>query len=71
MQHDADLEFMQWVREAPLEELRAQHGFAVDWQRVAIARELVRRQSILDGNATAAGMNRLLDGENVKDTVKK
>ena len=26
---------------------------------------------ILDGNATAAGMNRLLDGDNVKDTVKK
>ncbi len=25
---------------------------------------------IVDGNATAAGMNRLFDGENVKDTVK-
>lgn len=25
---------------------------------------------ILDGSATAAGMSRLFDGENVKDTVK-
>lgn len=37
-----------------------------------ILRRPTRRQQklILDGNATAAGMNRLLDGNDVKDTVK-
>lgn len=29
-----------------------------------------RRAEIVDADATAAGMNRLVDGENVKDTVK-
>lgn len=31
----------------------------------------LRNGVLFDGNATAAGMNRLVDGENVKDTVKK
>lgn len=32
---------------------------------------LQARVEILDGQATAAGMNRLFDGDSVKDTVKK
>ena len=34
------------------------------------AKELSAQSEIIDGNATAAGMNRLLDGKDVKDTVK-
>jgi hypothetical protein len=33
--------------------------------------EDVRNGRLIDANATAAGMNRLVKGENVKDTVKK
>ena len=37
------LDFMQYVKSAPTEELRAAERYVVDWQRVAIVRELVRR----------------------------
>ena len=36
--------------------------------RASIAR---KQGAIIDGNATAAGMNRLFEAKNVKDTVKK
>jgi len=41
--HLEDLEFMRWVREAPMRELSGQLAYAVSWQRVAIDREMQRR----------------------------
>ncbi len=42
-EHEEDLAFMQWLRTATTRELASQFHFAVDWQRVAIDRELQRR----------------------------
>lgn len=38
------LDFMQYVKSAPTAELRAAERYAVDWRRVAIVRELGRRE---------------------------
>jgi hypothetical protein len=38
-----DLNFMQWVANATNEELHGQHAFAVGWQKIALAREIEKR----------------------------
>jgi hypothetical protein len=38
------LNFMEYVKSAPTEELARQRHYAVDWQRIAIDRELQRRE---------------------------
>lgn len=43
--YQGDLAFMEWVRNAPVAELQAQHKYAVDWQRVAIEREMAKRHA--------------------------
>lgn len=40
-----DMSFMEWVKNAFISELQAQYKFAVDWQKVAIERELAKRHA--------------------------
>ncbi len=68
---------MQYKWQPPRSEL-VRAGLAVDagapmnrlQRRAAMSAARKKRVSILDGNATAAGLNRLFEGKNVKDTVK-
>jgi hypothetical protein len=43
MPNASSLKFMEWAKTAPSDELAAQRQYAHDWQRIAIDREIERR----------------------------
>jgi hypothetical protein len=70
--HEEDLAFIHWLRATATAVLRSQSRHACGWQKVAIDRELARRNAAehVDLKSTAAGVVRLFNNEVKKDATE-